>query len=113
GKYILRVAFENMLPAEIVWREKVPIEGGTGTAMLPKIFEQKISPSEFDRLKERYLLEDGVAIRSKEQLFYYQIYRELFGPPHPDGSTKKICPMCHSNVPDDMNYCRICGAYPI
>ncbi|MCD6591941.1 MAG: hypothetical protein J7K78_02870 [Thaumarchaeota archaeon] len=113
GKYILRVAFENMLPAEIVWREKVPIEGGSGTMMLPKIFEKKISPSEFDRLKERYFIEDGVAVRSKEQLFYYQIYRELFGPPHPDGSTKKICPMCHSNVPDDMNYCRICGAYPI
>lgn len=113
GKYILRMAFENMLPKEIIWREKVPIEGGSGTSILPRIFEERISDQDFDKLRERYLVEDGVKIRSKEQLFCYQIYRELFGPPHPDGSTKKICPMCHSNVPDDANYCKVCGAYPI
>ena len=28
GKFILRMAFEEMLPEEIIWREKVPIEGG-------------------------------------------------------------------------------------
>jgi len=113
GKYILRVAFENMLPEEIIWRDKVPIEGGSGTSILPKIFEESISDSELDELKGRYLVEDGVRIRSREQLFYYRIYRELFGPPHPDGSTKKICPICHSNVPDDASHCRVCGAYPI
>jgi len=113
GKYILRVAFEKMLPEEIIWRDKVPIEGGVGTAGLPKIFEEKISDPDFNELKERYLAEDGVKIRSKEQLFCYRIYRELFGPPHPDDSTEKICPMCHSNVPNDANYCKVCGAYPI
>ncbi|RLG07097.1 MAG: hypothetical protein DRN65_04120 [Thaumarchaeota archaeon] len=113
GKFILRMAFEEMLPEEIIWREKVPIEGGSGTSILPRIFDEKISNQDFDKLRERYLMEDGVKIRSKEQLFCYQIYRELFGPPHPDGSTKKICPMCHSNVPDDASYCKVCGAYPI
>ena len=113
GKYILRVAFESMLPEEIVWRDKVPIEGGSGTSILPKIFEENVSDSEFNKSKERYLVEDGVKIRSREQLFYYRIYRELFGPPHPDGSTKKICPKCHSNIPDDASHCRVCGAYPI
>jgi len=113
GKFILRMAFEEMLPEEIIWREKVPIEGGSGTSILPRIFDEKISNQDFDKLRERYLMEDGVKIRSKEQLFCYQIYRELFGPPHPDGSTKKICPMCHSNVPDDASYCKVCGACPI
>jgi len=113
GKFILRMAFEEMLPEEIIWREKVPIEGGSGTSILPRIFDEKISNQDFDKLRERYLMEDGVKIRSKEQLFCYQIYREVFGPPHPDGSTKKICPMCHSNVPDDASYCKVCGAYPI
>ena len=113
GKYILRMAFEEMLPREIIWREKVPIEGGSGTSILPRILEERISDQDFDELRKRYLAEDGVRIRSKEQLFCYQIYRELFGPPRPDGSTEKICPMCHSNVPDDASYCKVCGAYPI
>ena len=113
GKYILRMAFEGMLPEEIIWREKVPIEGGSGTSILPRIFEERISDQDFDELRKRYLAEDGVRIRSKEQLFCYQIYRGLFGPPRPDGSTGKICPMCHSNVPDDASYCKVCGAYPI
>ena len=107
------MAFEGMLPEEIIWREKVPIEGGSGTSILPRIFEERISDQDFDELRKRYLAEDGVRIGSKEQLFCYQIYRELFGPPRPDGSTGKICPMCHSNVPDDANYCKVCGAYPI
>ena len=113
GKYVLRAAFEGMLPDEIIWRDKVPIEGGSGTSILPRIFEERISDQDFDELRERYLAEDGVRIRSREQLFCYQIYRELFGPPRPDGSTEKICPMCHSNVPDDVRYCKVCGAYPI
>ena len=113
GKYILRMAFEEMLPKEVIWREKVPIEGGSGTSILPRIFEERISDQDFDELRKRYLAEDGVRIRSKEQLFCYQIYRGLFGPPRPDGSTEKICPMCHSNVPDDASYCKVCGAYPI
>ena len=111
GKYILRVAFEDQLPEEIVWRVKVPIEGGCGTSNLPKIFENNIK--DFKELRGRYLIEDGVKIRSQEQLFYYQIYRRFFGPPHPDGSTGKICPLCHSNIPEDAIHCRVCGAYPI
>ena len=113
GKYILRSAFEGMLPDEVIWRDKVPIEAGVGTSILPELFDERISASEFDGLRERYLLEDGVELRSKEQLFYYRIFRELFGPPHPDGSTGKVCPMCHSNVPDGASYCKVCGAYPI
>ena len=113
GKYILRMAFEGMLPEEIIWREKVPIEGGSGTSILSRILGERISDQDFDELRKRYLVEDGVRIRSREQLFCYQIYRELYGPPRPDGSTEKICPMCHSNVPDDASYCKVCGAYPI
>lgn len=31
GKWILRKAFENDLPKQVVWRQKVPIERGTGS----------------------------------------------------------------------------------
>ena len=30
GKWLLRKAFEDYLPAEIVWREKTTIDSGTG-----------------------------------------------------------------------------------
>jgi asparagine synthase (glutamine-hydrolysing) len=38
GKWILRKAFENLLPREIVWRAKTPIEHGSGTSILPIFF---------------------------------------------------------------------------
>src|SRR5487761_549378 len=34
GKYILRTAFESILPEEIAWRVKTPIEHGCGTTTL-------------------------------------------------------------------------------
>lgn len=113
GKYILRIAFEEDLPEEIVWREKVPIEGGCGTTFIPRIFEEKLSDHEFEERRKKYLTEDNVRIRSKEQLFYYEIYRELFGPPKPAGPGERRCPMCGSRVPEGRNYCRVCGAYPV
>jgi len=34
GKWILRKAFESILPREILWRVKIPIEYGSGTTIL-------------------------------------------------------------------------------
>jgi len=113
GKWILRKAFEAYLPAEIIWRIKMPIEQGSGTTRLIWLLNQKISDEEFEEKKERYLIRDKVRIRSKEQLFYYEIYRSVIGVPHPDNPEGKICPYCNSNVPEDSNYCPVCGAYPI
>jgi len=42
GKFILRKAFEGMLPREITWRAKTPIEAGSGTADLPRFFGSRI-----------------------------------------------------------------------
>ena len=113
GKWILRKAFENILSEEIVWRAKVPIESGSGTATLPKFFDSTISEIEFDEKKSKYLDEDKVTIRDKEQLFYYEIYRSAVGVPHPTDPRGKVCPFCNSNMPVTSTYCRKCGAYPI
>lgn len=113
GKWILRKAFEGMLPREVTWRIKIPIEYGSGTTTLQSLFNQKISDTEFNEKRRRYLAEDGVTIRDKEQLFYYEVYRSLIGVPHPTDTEGKICPQCHSNVHDKATYCRTCGAYPI
>ncbi|MBS7643001.1 hypothetical protein KEJ26_00195 [Candidatus Bathyarchaeota archaeon] len=113
GKWIIRKSFENLLPKEIVWRPKTPIEYGSGTTTLPTLFNQKISNQEFERKREEYLSKDKVIIRDKEQLFYYEIFRKVVGIPQPYNSKAKICPYCNSNVPLDATYCRTCGAYPI
>lgn len=113
GKWILRKAFENSLPERVVWRVKVPIECGSGTTILPKFFDEKMPDHEFKEKRRRYLIEDKVTIRDKEHLFYYEVYRSVIGVPHPTGTEVKICPYCHSDVPEKATYCRTCGAYPI
>jgi len=113
GKWILRKAFEGILPDEIVWRVKTPIEQGSGTAILPSLFNKKVSDEEFEEKRIKYLNEDKVTIRSKEQLFYYEVYRSIWGVPRPSNSQGRRCPMCNSNVSEKATYCRTCGAYPI
>ena len=113
GKWVLRKAFENIIPQEIVWRTKAPIEVGSGTATLPSLFDSRIGDLEFNEKKTRYLNEDGVVIRSKEHLFYYEIYRSVIGVPHAADSNARVCPDCGVNVKGEVSFCRTCGAYPI
>jgi asparagine synthase (glutamine-hydrolysing) len=112
GKFILRKAFEDLLSPEIVWRTKTPIEFGSGTTFLPKIYAGKISMEEFNEKRNHYLEIDKVRLRDPEQLHYYGIYRKQLGLPAPDLS-KRMCPACTSNVPQNANFCTICGEYPI
>lgn len=113
GKWIIRKAYENILPEEVVWRVKVPIEQGSGTTVLPSVFDQKIADVEFKEKRSKYFEKDKVMIRSKEQLFYYEIYRSVIGVPHPTDQNGKLCPQCNSNVTRNSTFCRTCGAYPI
>ena len=113
GKWLLRKAFENIMPRELTWRAKAPIEVGTGTAMLPSLFDSTISDLEFIEKKAKYLNEDRVVIRSKEHLSYYEVFRSEVGVPSARDSDLKTCPECGSNVKEGASFCRTCGAYPI
>jgi len=113
GKWILRKAFEEALPKEVIWRVKTPIEYGTGTTILPRIFDSVISDQEFYRKRKEYLDKDRVALRDKEQLFYYEAYRTVIGVPYAEDPGAKSCPMCNSNIHEGGTYCRTCGAYPV
>ena len=112
GKWVLRKASEKIIPPEIAWRAKAPIEVGTGTTILPWLFDSKIPDAEFKKKKADYFKEDGVVIRDKEHLHYYQIYRELVGLPFATGGARK-CPQCGAGVKEGNTFCRTCGAYPI
>ena len=112
GKFILRIAFEDLLPSEIVWRKKTPIEYGSGTTVLSQIYSGKIDGSEFEEKKRRYLETDHVRLRDPEQLHYYEIYRKEFGVITSD-QTRRICPACTSNLPERANFCTTCGEFPV
>jgi len=114
GKRILREAFSALLPEEIAWRLKTPIEYGSGSTALKHLTEQSVTDSEFERERERAAMHDSVKLRDKEQYFYYRIYRRSLPPPIERAPGSKICKDCHGPVArSDMTYCRICGAYPI
>lgn len=113
GKWVLRKAFENIIPQELAWRVKAPIEVGSGTTVLPSLFDSRISDSEFGEKKLKYREQDRVTIRSKEHLFYYEIYRSFFGAPRAPVDSLRSCPGCGAGVAESATFCRTCGAYPI
>jgi asparagine synthase (glutamine-hydrolysing) len=113
GKWILRKAYEDVLPPEIRWRDKNPIEVGSGTTILPKFMAKKISDSEFLSKKKKILERDNVTIRDKEQLVYYEAYKKVVGVPYPEDLDARTCPQCNSNVSENATVCKTCGAYPI
>ncbi len=113
GKWILRKAFEKVLPPEVIWRVKTPIEFGSGTNMLISFFSSTISDSEFNEKRDKYIEEDKVTIRDKEHLFYYEIYRSIVGVPRPTDFEGKICHFCNSTASSASTYCKRCGGYPI
>jgi asparagine synthase (glutamine-hydrolysing) len=114
GKKILREAFSNLLPKEIVWRLKTPIEYGSGSTGLKQLAEQSVDDIEFEQERQKFKKHDSVTLRDKEQYFYYRIYRTLLAPPSELDRGVKTCAECQAPVSrTDMTYCRMCGAYPI
>jgi asparagine synthase (glutamine-hydrolysing) len=114
GKKILREAFASVLPEQITWRVKTPIEYGSGSTGLKQLSEQIVSDSEFAGEQERAAAQDSVKLRDKEQCFYYRMFRKQLPPPIERARDVKNCPECHGPISRvDMSYCRVCGAYPI
>jgi asparagine synthase (glutamine-hydrolysing) len=115
GKYILRKAYAGLIPDDVIWRGKAPLEQGTGTWVLPEYFNNKISDAEYNEKKLLYLDQDDVTLTSKEQVVYYEIFRKLYGKPSlmfndPDGIQ---CPNCKSRIKTNIKFCKVCGTYPI
>jgi asparagine synthase (glutamine-hydrolysing) len=112
GKWILRKAFENDLPSSIVWRQKTPMQDGSGTAALTKLFESIITDEIFMEKSKKIKNEDGVTIRTKESLHYYETYRKEFEIPESKNEINS-CPDCNSEIADNSKFCRMCGKFPL
>jgi len=119
SKWLLRKAYEEIIPQKVVWRPKAPLETGTGTAALNTILEEQYTNTEFAEKKKTILETDNVRIRDKEQMLYYEAFRKEFGTPSqafPDidnTGNVKMCPHCKGHVKTRIQFCKICGAYPI
>jgi asparagine synthase (glutamine-hydrolysing) len=115
GKWILRKAYEDVIPQDVIWRPKAPLEAGTGTEVLRTFFNDIFTEEEFEEKKKTILAKDDVKIQDKEQLLYYQHFRKKFGKPKdvfPDNGGIQ-CPYCKGYVKTKIQFCKICGAYPI
>ena len=112
GKWVLRKAFENDLPPSVIWREKTPMQDGSGTTGLTKMFDSVITDDVYQEKTKKIKSKDGVTIRTKESLHYYEFYRENFKVPEYDGN-KNICPDCNTELITNSKFCRMCGKFPL
>ena len=105
GKWILRKAFEELLPSEIIWQSKRPLEYGSGMTKLREIISSKISDDEFEEKKRIY----PVTFLNKEHLYYYELYRKEVGKIPLAVNGQKRCPGCGGGMEKKAFHCKVCG----
>ncbi|MCY3854079.1 MAG: asparagine synthase-related protein [Thaumarchaeota archaeon] len=114
GKWILRKSFEKYLPNLIIWREKLPIQNGTGSANLTDFFHNLINDQIFKERSNNIYYKDNVIIRSKESLYYYEIFRKYYDAPYKlNDSTSHVCTNCKYKKKTNSKFCSMCGSFPI
>ena len=112
GKWILRKAFENDLPNSVIWRQKTPMQDGSGTSALTKLFDSIITDDVFNEKSKKIKEKDGVTIRTKESLHYYETYRKEFEIPDTKNGMN-LCSDCNSEITNNSKFCRMCGKFPL
>ncbi|KPA16889.1 asparagine synthetase B [Candidatus Magnetomorum sp. HK-1] len=79
-KWILRKAFEGLLPHEILWRDKEQLDEGTGTVETASLWAnnsaKNFNAQEYIKLHQHYDL------RSTEEAFYHKICADVFNNSH-------------------------------
>lgn len=105
GKWILRKSYEGLLPQEIIWQTKRPLEDGSGMTKLREIISKKISDEEFEEKQKLY----PVRFLNKEHLYYYEIYRNVVGEIPKPKENEKECPYCRGGMNIFSFHCSTCG----
>ncbi|MFA4888156.1 MAG: asparagine synthase-related protein [Candidatus Omnitrophota bacterium] len=105
GKWIVRKAFEDILPKEVAWQSKRPLEFGSGMTRLREVITRIISDDEFKEKQQAY----PVKFLNKEHLYYYEIFRKVVGAIPAPNTGEKLCPGCGTGLGLDAFHCKICG----
>jgi len=103
GKYILRKSFEDLIPAEVVWRRKEAIEYGSGSTKLHEIIDSMITDEEFQSARK----EVDIKFINKEHFFYWRIYNDVVGKISKARADETSCPCCGAGI--GKYHCRTCG----
>jgi asparagine synthase (glutamine-hydrolysing) len=77
-KRILREAFADMLPEEIVWRQKEQFSDGVGYSWidtLKRITSEAVSDEQMEHAAERFPINPP---KNKEEYYYRSIFASLF-----------------------------------
>ena len=77
-KWVLRKAFEDLLPDEITWRQKEQFSDGVGYNWIDKLKEvvnDKVSDDLFEKTKENFPINPPL---NKEEFYYRTIFKSLF-----------------------------------
>ena len=77
-KWILRAAFEDILPPDICWRQKEQFSDGVGYSWIDTLkatADRKVSDAEFAQRSKRFPVNTPV---TKEEYLYREIFAELF-----------------------------------
>ncbi len=87
-KWVLREAFKDLLPADILWRQKEQFSDGVGYSWidsLKALCEEKVPDSQFARAADRFPVNPPM---TKEQYYYRTIFEECF----PSASAARTVP---------------------
>jgi asparagine synthase (glutamine-hydrolysing) len=103
GKYILRKSFEDLIPVEIVWRRKEPIEYGSGSTELHEIINNMVTDEEFQSAVKII----DIKFINKEHFFYWRIYNQVVGKIPKAKNNEIECPCCGAGM--GTYHCPTCG----
>jgi asparagine synthase (glutamine-hydrolysing) len=103
GKWVLRKAFEDVLPQDIIWQGKRPLEYGSGMRRLRQVISDKVTDYEF---RGGF---SPIKFINKEHFYYYKIYREVVGEIPKPKDDEKTCPGCGAGINSSDFHCKICG----
>lgn len=111
GKFLLRRCYADSIGGDIAWRPKLAQEQGVGTDRFAGYLNDRIDDLTYSN-RTRSAVAEGVALRSKEHLHYYAIFRSYFPPPKEQDCTIR-CPSCHACIEQSARFCRTCGEFPV
>lgn len=78
-KWILRIAFEDLLPKDIIWRDKEQFDEGSGTVqLLTEIIRDSVRDWDVHRYAAQYA---PLRLQSSEECLYHRIFMDVFERP--------------------------------
>jgi asparagine synthase (glutamine-hydrolysing) len=80
-KWILRKAFEDLLPNEIIWRDKEQFDEGSGSVdLLNDALKSVITEDEASSYRRKW---PDMGLRSAEECHYHRLFMDAFEKPDP------------------------------